>query len=90
MKTIDPEDKIRRDDAVDAFAEAIKRRLDDKAAQGYAGWDGEYPSEDLAFELAADTVEFVVGQGTAQGAIDIAARAMMLWFRHTKGKEAAP
>ena len=73
-------DKQRRDAAVDAFAEAIKTRLDEKAAKGYTGWDGEYPSDALAGEIADDacTVE-----RAARKCVDIGARAAMLHFRRT-------
>jgi len=71
-------DKEKRDAAVDAFAQAIKDRLDQKAAKGFTGWDGAYPSDALGGEIADDshTVE-----RAARKCVDIGARAMMLHYR---------
>lgn len=71
-------DKQKRDAAVDAFAAAIKTRLDEQAAKGYTGWDGDYPTDALAGEIADDacTVE-----RASRKCVDIGARAAMLHAR---------
>ena len=85
-------DKKKRDAAVDAFASAIKARLDEKAKQGKKGWDGAYPAYKLACEIAADAVDIARNMPFRRmrttlecvmvaRATDIAARAMMLHFR---------
>ena len=81
-------DKQKRDAAVDAFATAIKARLDKKAAEGYTGWDCDYAANALAAELQddADILVLMTGQGVKRKqrcaiAVDIGARAMMLHFR---------
>jgi len=76
-------DKQKRDAAVDAFAAEIKARLDERAAKGYTGWDGEYPAQHLAAEIRQDTKTTDHGQSKA---VDIGARAMMLWFRSAGGQ----
>jgi len=84
-------DKEKRDAAVDAFASAIKARLDEKAAKGFTGWDGAYSSDALGGEIADDacTVE-----RASRKCVDIGARAMMLHYRQCSNKpheaEAAP
>ena len=80
-------DKQKRDAAVDAFAIAIKARLDEQAAKGYAGWDGDYATDTLADELHHDAgmVLAAIGMGVQwrrdRWIVDIGARAMMLHFR---------
>ena len=66
--------------AVDDFASAMKTRLTQKLEAGYTGWDGEYPSSTLRRELVGDALEL---WDTADdwNAVDIANRAMMLWYR---------
>lgn len=77
-------DKQKRDAAVDAFATAIRARLDEQAAKGYTGWDAAYPWQALAGEIADDSrsVERALSK-----CIDIGARAMMLHFRKRNGLE---
>ncbi len=74
------EDKVKRDAAVDAYAEAIKSRLDDKAKEGYVGWDGEYQTDDLIDEIVEDAPRLYSPTGTT-AVIDIGARCMMVWKR---------
>jgi hypothetical protein len=64
--------------AADDFNEAIKERLLQKAREGYTGWDGDYPAAHLAAEIRQDTRTSDNGKSKA---VDIGARAMMLWFR---------
>lgn len=75
-------DREKRNAAVDKFADAIKARLDEQAARGYAGWDGNTvrSSHYIADQLFADARNCVVTKKYGK-AVDIAARAMMLWFR---------
>ena len=76
-------DKAKRDAAVDAFAMAIKVRMDEQAAKGYTGWDGDYPYYALCDEIAGDAAAASQCRTAKCGhyAIDIGARAMMLHFR---------
>jgi len=79
-------DKQKRDAAVDAFAAAMKARLDEKAADGFTGWDGEYPIEHLCDEIAGGATGIGVCDKNGspwpeQDAIDIGNRAMFLWYR---------
>lgn len=79
-------DKAKRDAAVDAFAAAIKARLDEQAARGYAGWDGEYPAHMLHIEMQED----VSTLSTAwRKCVDIGARAMMLHYRRENSDQAS-
>jgi hypothetical protein len=68
--------------AVDAFAAEMKARLYAKVDASYYGWaaDSESsPSKGLLAEIHADVVRM---QGTpALKEVDIANRAMMLWYR---------
>lgn len=73
-------DKAKRDRAVDAFAVAIKARLDEQASKGYEGWDGAYSAHRLLLEIQDDAACFVPARWPNQ-AVDIGARAMMLHFR---------
>ena len=86
-------DKQKRDAAVDAFATAIKARLDEKAAEGYTGWDGDYAANALAAELQddADFMVLVTANGIKRKqrcalAVDIGARSMMLHFRTSNAR----
>jgi hypothetical protein len=71
--------------AVDAFADAMKRRLADKEAEGFRGWDNIDPVNILS--RAGDKI---VGPQTKDGglgvkdSIDIANFMMMLWFHLPK------
>lgn len=74
-------DKEKRDKAVDAFAVAIKARLDQQASKGYTGWDGQYPSRSLCNEISDDAIRLRLLDDDEKLAVDIGARAMMLHFR---------
>jgi len=84
-------DKDKRDAAVDDFAKAMKARLDEKAAQGYTGWDEHYPAGKLAHEIYNDAARILpeTGGWNDKKGIDIANRAMMLWYRRQGAIEAA-
>jgi hypothetical protein len=66
--------------AVDAFAKAMKLRLDEKADAGYTGWDGAYPACSLRSEILSDAEE-MREFAESHKAVDIANRCMMLWYR---------
>lgn len=68
--------------AIDKFADAMKTRMGQKYYAGYRGWDGEYPTEKLALELNKDSCELIKLNHPVKAALDIGARAMMLWHRH--------
>jgi len=73
-------DKQRRDKAIDAFAVEMKRTMDIKANEGYAGWDKPY-THNVDRRLAKKALDLLQG-GTAMTpwtTIDIANFAMMLW-----------
>jgi hypothetical protein len=79
-------DKAKRDAAVDAFAMAIKVRMDEQAALEYFRWDGKYSNYELCDAIAGAAVMASQGRTDQVGryAIDIGERAMMLHFRATK------
>ena len=64
--------------AVDEFACQMKSRLLRKLQEGYAGWDdpSKVSNADLFAAMQADLIVDPTGK-----AVDIANRAMMLWFR---------
>ena len=68
--------------AVDSFATAIKARMLEKYQQGYHGWDGQCSEASLVLELYRDSCELLLRNNLIKFAIDIGARAMMLWYRH--------
>lgn len=63
--------------AVDTFATYMKLRLDEKARQGYAGWDDPKYADLIADALFWDITN---GDGGVGKEVDIANRAMMLYF----------
>lgn len=78
-----------------AFTEAMMARLADKYTEGYTGWDdpSEVSDDQLAQAIRNDiegvgfALQFAhVPPGLSQEKltqlVDIAARAMMLWWRH--------
>ena len=72
--------KLKR--AVDMFANEMLARLFEKAeVHGYSGWDGDYDGQKLAIELNKDSIRLVNGHHKAKKSVDIANRAMMLWWR---------
>jgi len=90
-------DKARRDAAVDAFTTAVKVRLDEQAAKGYTGWDGDYPTDKLARELAEDVADLrnnlpigsfhmTLNNVLIKRVVDIGARAMMLHYRSSNAR----
>ena len=80
-------DKQKRDKAVDDFAEAMKVRLDEKANEGYTGWDGGFPTKKLRESIDRDSWK-MVRDGNDDKAVDIANRCMMLWFRAKEAQDA--
>lgn len=79
-----PLDKRRRDKAVRDFATVMIERLDEEAVNGKVGWDGEFPAIMLRWELQADA-EAMVYEAHNKKAVDVANRAMMLWYRDRQG-----
>ena len=74
-------DKQKRDAAVDAFALAIKARLDEQAAKGYTGWDGLNPSSNVLRAEIVNDAAHDYRRETDEKVVDIGARAMMLHHR---------
>ena len=69
--------------AAEDFFSQMKERLEEKEAANYKGWDQDYPLSDLFRDLQNDLT--TVGYGapdTKKLYIDIANRAMMLWYRY--------
>jgi len=67
--------------AIDEFAAAIKKRMAEKYYEGYRGWDGDYSADDLCYEIGDDAAEMLGTANYHKEAVDIGARAMMLWHR---------
>jgi len=69
--------------AVDAFAADMKARLVTKARQGQNGWrrDIDYATDALTRELLSDAAHLVAYPDKPRRAVDVANRAMMLWYR---------
>lgn len=87
-------DKQKRDSAVRLFCEAMKDRLDAKAAKGYTGWDTAVgPNADniglvhLILYDATSMADKAYGAEWERLAVDVGARAMMLWSRAQSCKE---
>ncbi len=70
--------------AVDEFTTAIKIRMIAKYHKGYRGWEKEYSTERLAIELNKDSCELIKLNAPMKAAVDIGARAMILWHRHNQ------
>lgn len=73
--------------AVDAFAGAMKERFQQKVKEGYTGWDGDYPTQNILEEIKRDA-EFLHEDHCWETrfkpgklSVDIANRCMMLWYR---------
>jgi len=65
--------------AVDRFAGLMKQRLLEKARAGYTGWDN---SEMVTnFHLISRMSDDINSDSPELKAVDIATRAMMLWYR---------
>lgn len=71
---------------VDYFAQSMKIKLIECAKKGKTGWDGEHPEHDLCRQIAYDAglIRDHDAQGVDAGntSVDIANRAMMIWYRH--------
>ena len=86
-------DREKRHAAVDEFAKAMKERLDWAADEKeHTGWDGAYAKEFLAQEMADDAStlalgvsEDIIDDQDPLLSLDIANRAMFLWWRWHKG-----
>ena len=68
--------------AIDEFAGVMKSRMADKHREGYRGWDGKYHIPYLCDKIARDAHKIQFSVAHDKAAIDIGARAMMLWYRH--------
>ena len=77
-------------ETIDEFAAEIKSRMKDQYDKGYRGWDGGYSEHRLARELNVDSCELIKLKEPIKNAIDIGARAMMLWYRHSKRENPQP
>jgi hypothetical protein len=72
--------------AVNSFCDAMKDRMFGKAMEGYRGWDGEYCLDRLHGELLIDAEKIDHTLKGAEKAVDVANRAMMLWYRFQQDK----
>jgi len=70
---------------VDHFAQAMKIKLIECAKKGETGWDGEHPERDLIKQITLDSEGMYYDtrpDDKPRKAIDIANRAMMIWYRN--------
>lgn len=75
--------------AVDHFANAMKIKLIAETKAGKRGWDGDHPEQDLCEQMSDDALDIRhlnLSGNKNKRAVDIANRAMMVWYRHG-GKE---
>jgi len=63
------------------FSKAVEKRLLRKQREGFTGWDGKYPSNQLKQEIIDDVVLLEGEVSERKLCEDIAARSMMLWRR---------
>ena len=72
--------------AVDEFALEMKRRLSEKAEEGYRGWSGKSPTtEKLMLDANKDTCKILKYEKVSQHCVDVANRLMMVWWREGNG-----
>ncbi len=77
--------------AVDEFVLAMKERLFQKETEGYFGRDGASPKEELAKEMEDDcAIIGAAGVDDRKLCVDIANRAMMIWYQARKPPISAP
>ena len=65
--------------AVDLFSGQMKRRLLEKARAGYVGWNN---SEFTDFQIISKMHKDIISENPELKSVDIANRAMMLWYRN--------
>jgi hypothetical protein len=71
------EQEIKRlNEAVDAFAEAMKTKLAQKACEGWRGWDDEASTDKIYTTMLAHAAGIPLAKDQE---VDIANLAMMLW-----------
>jgi hypothetical protein len=73
-------ERDRIDEALGQFTQAVRCRLYEKAAEGYRGWDKQYPAVALRGELYVDAKAVWLWEEDNR-LVDIGARAMFLWHR---------
>lgn len=77
------------DESVNSFFNNMRTRLHEKEEEGYTGWDDEeiLPAEEMLEELIEDAKDIRVmlrhhsKNEIKKAAVDIANRAMMIWYR---------
>jgi len=85
--TSDQNEIERLDKAVDEFAGEMKKRLHQKAHEGYRGWDGAYSSHALIREVDAAATVLLTGSFAEtysppkKTCVDTANRLMFLFHR---------
>ncbi len=72
-------EKQRLSDAVDEFAEAMKKRLFTKQKQGWLGWDNEYRAEREFPISMLKNASHALDTKSTKSLIDTANFAMMIW-----------
>lgn len=72
------------DAAVDAFAEVMKAKLEDKYLQGYNGWDEEHEFEAQSTAIRNTLRSKLRSNYERDDWVDVANLAMMLWKRDQK------
>ena len=64
----------------------MRERFSEKAEEGYTGWDGEYPAEELRNEIFEDA-DFTNCQQDDSKLVDIMLRCAFLLYRKREGLE---
>lgn len=65
--------------AVDVFADAMKKRLIKKMHSGYTGWDSPNCRKGLLIDISADCNRIMKGVYVEKHCVDVANRLMMIW-----------
>jgi len=75
-------------DSVDAFAEAMKRKLYSKVRLGWTGWDDDGWIEGCCTRKLAEHVDrlFCGDEDVKDDVVDIANFAMFIWARQERAK----
>lgn len=67
---------VRLNEAVDAFAVAMKNKLEKKAREGWSGWDSDESADKIYCAMLAHAAGVPLARDQE---VDIANLAMMLW-----------
>ena len=90
MKTTPIEEETNIREAWDRFQKSVLDRLIQQTKAGHRGWDGAFPMTSLLNGLKDDVSSIKIhrvlthaeAKEDSKACVDIAARAMFLWFRN--------